>query len=112
MVLNKLLNRTLHPGFLFLTRLGEVEKALCHYNEAGKYTETKHIEQVEDVVKCLRRCDEARRSKEWNVALKETLFAISYGADSSPRVSFVSLFIPFINKEPNIASFICLVVLV
>ncbi|CAE5964533.1 unnamed protein product [Arabidopsis arenosa] len=67
-------------------RLGEVEKAMCHYNEAGKYTETKHIEQVEDVIKCLRRCDEARRSKEWNVALKETLFAMSYGADSSPRV--------------------------
>ncbi|ESQ27305.1 hypothetical protein EUTSA_v10018402mg [Eutrema salsugineum] len=67
-------------------RLGEVEKALSHYNQAGKYTETKHIEQVEDVIKCLRRCDEARRSKEWNVVLKETSFAISYGADSSPRV--------------------------
>ncbi|CAN6936321.1 unnamed protein product [Brassica oleracea var. botrytis] len=67
-------------------RLGEVEKALCHYNQAGKYTETKHIEQVEDVIKCLRRCDEARRSKEWNVVLKETCFVISYGADSSPRV--------------------------
>ncbi|CAH8309669.1 unnamed protein product [Eruca vesicaria subsp. sativa] len=67
-------------------RLGEVEKALCHYNQAGKYTETKHIEQVEDVIKCLKRCEEARRSKEWNVVLKETCFVISYGADSSPRV--------------------------
>uniref|UniRef100_A0A1J3FGM2 Inactive TPR repeat-containing thioredoxin TTL3 n=1 Tax=Noccaea caerulescens TaxID=107243 RepID=A0A1J3FGM2_NOCCA len=67
-------------------RLGEVEKALCHYNQAGKYTETKHIEQVQDVIKCLNRCDEARRSKEWNVMLKEACFAISYGADSSPRV--------------------------
>ncbi|KAL1204221.1 Inactive TPR repeat-containing thioredoxin TTL3 [Cardamine amara subsp. amara] len=67
-------------------RLGEVEKALCHYNQAGKYTETKDIEQVEDVIKCLRRCEEARRSKEWNVVLKETYFAMSYGAESSPRV--------------------------
>ncbi|CAH8356204.1 unnamed protein product [Eruca vesicaria subsp. sativa] len=67
-------------------RLGEAEKALCHYNQAGKYTETKHIEQVEDVIKCLRRCDEARRSKQWNLVLKETCFVISYGADSSPRV--------------------------
>ncbi|KFK42190.1 hypothetical protein AALP_AA2G223200 [Arabis alpina] len=67
-------------------RLGEVEKALCHYTQAGKYTETKHVEQVEDVIKCLSRCEEARRSKEWNVVLKETCFAISYGADSSPRV--------------------------
>ncbi|CAG7903315.1 unnamed protein product [Brassica rapa] len=67
-------------------RLGEAEKALCHYNQAGKYTETRHIEQVEDVIKCLRRCDEARRSKGWNILLKETCSVISYGADSSPRV--------------------------
>ncbi|RID54828.1 hypothetical protein BRARA_G02119 [Brassica rapa] len=67
-------------------RLGETEKALCHYNQAGKYTETRHIEQVEDVIKCLRRCDEARRSKGWNILLKETCSVISYGADSSPRV--------------------------
>ncbi|KAL0865895.1 hypothetical protein Bca101_045013 [Brassica carinata] len=67
-------------------RLGEVDKALCHYNQAGKYTETKHIEQVEDVINCLRMCDEARRSKQWNLLLKETCFVISCGADSSPRV--------------------------
>ncbi|CAH2067790.1 unnamed protein product [Thlaspi arvense] len=67
-------------------RLGEVEKALSHYNQAGKYTETKHIEQVEDVIKCFRRCEEARRSNEWNVVLNETCSAMSYGADSSPRV--------------------------
>ncbi|KAJ0256597.1 TPR12 [Hirschfeldia incana] len=67
-------------------RLGEAEKALCHYNQAGKYIETKHIEQVEDVIKCLRRCDEARRSKQWNVVLNETCFMISCGVDSSPRV--------------------------
>lgn len=90
MVPKELLNVIITPGFLFFNRLGEVEKALCHYNQAGKYTETKHIEQVQDVIKCLNRCDEARRSKEWNVMLKETSFAISYGADSSPRVSFLS----------------------
>ncbi|WZZ05680.1 hypothetical protein YC2023_091601 [Brassica napus] len=54
-------------------------------NTSGKYTETRHIEQVEDVIKCLRRCDEARRSKGWNILLKETCSVISYGADSSPR---------------------------
>ncbi|CAN8234003.1 unnamed protein product [Cochlearia groenlandica] len=67
-------------------KLGEVEKSLSHYNKAGKYTETKHIEQVEDVIKCLRRCEEARVTKLWNVMLKETIFAISYGANSSPKV--------------------------
>lgn len=85
--------------------MGEVEKALSHYNQAGKYTETKHIEQVEDVIKCLKRCEEARRSKEWNVVLKETCFVISYGADSSPRVSFLSCSFHIecfcINNEPK-----------
>ncbi|XP_010534068.1 PREDICTED: inactive TPR repeat-containing thioredoxin TTL3 [Tarenaya hassleriana] len=72
-------------GTLYV-RLGEAAKALEHYKRAGKHVEMKHVEQVHDVIRSIKRCEDARKSREWNILLKETSFAISYGADSSPRV--------------------------
>ncbi|KAJ7006790.1 hypothetical protein D5086_004571 [Populus alba] len=67
-------------------RLGETEKALCHYKQSGPSTDSKEVAQAQALQMHLNRCTEARKLKEWNRLLKETERSISSGADSAPQV--------------------------
>lgn len=70
-------------------RLGEAEKATYHYKHSGSLIEREDIAKAEAVQKHLNRCNEARKLKDWDGLLKETQYAISFGADSAPPVSFL-----------------------
>lgn len=69
------------------SRLGDLEKALCHYKQSGHYTDPKDVDQAQALKKCLARCSEVQKIQEWNILLKETQFAISSGANSAPQVT-------------------------
>lgn len=70
------------------SRVGDAEKALCHYKHSGPYTDSKEVDQAQALKKCLARCSEAQKVQEWNILLKETQLAISSGADSAPQVNY------------------------
>ncbi|KAJ0085283.1 hypothetical protein Patl1_08509 [Pistacia atlantica] len=70
-------------------RLGEAEKALHHYKQSGSLVDREDIAKAEALQKQLNRCNGARNLKEWSDLLKGTQFAISVGADSAPKVSFI-----------------------
>ncbi|XP_059631370.1 inactive TPR repeat-containing thioredoxin TTL3-like isoform X2 [Cornus florida] len=67
-------------------RLGEAEKALDHYIQSGPKADSNDIAQAQALIKHLSRCNEARELRDWNTLLKESLCAVSSGADSSPQI--------------------------
>ncbi|PWA93012.1 Tetratricopeptide-like helical [Artemisia annua] len=72
-------------GSLYL-RFGEVEKALRHYKCSGEKAVRQDLAKVQAVKAQLVTCSEARKHKDWKKLLKESQFAYSLGADSSPQV--------------------------
>ncbi|KAL5779667.1 hypothetical protein ACOSQ2_010404 [Xanthoceras sorbifolium] len=79
-------HRAHHRLATLYLRLGEAEKALYHYEHSGSLVKQEDIAKAEAVQKHLNRCNEARRLMEWRSLLKETHYAISFGADSAPKV--------------------------
>ncbi|CAA2993088.1 inactive TPR repeat-containing thioredoxin TTL3-like [Olea europaea subsp. europaea] len=72
-------------GKLYL-RLGEPEKALCHYKCSGRKAGNEDIVQAQALKTCLDRCTEARNLGDWKKLLNESQIALSSGADSAPLI--------------------------
>ncbi|RZC12984.1 Inactive TPR repeat-containing thioredoxin TTL3 [Glycine soja] len=65
---------------------GEMDKALYHYKQAGPEADTDQIAKVKKIQVHLNKCTEARRLGDWNKLIKETNYAVSFGADSAPHI--------------------------
>ncbi|KAI0512330.1 hypothetical protein KFK09_012969 [Dendrobium nobile] len=67
-------------------RLGEPERATKHYKLAKNEASYDDISHAKDIQIFICKCSEARKSRNWNILLKESQSAISAGADSSPQI--------------------------
>lgn len=67
-------------------RLGETDKALYHYKQAGPEADPDEIVKVKNLQVHLHKCTEARRLGDCNTLLTETSKAISSGVDSAPHI--------------------------
>ncbi|KAK2389784.1 hypothetical protein P8452_27313 [Trifolium repens] len=67
-------------------RLGETDKALYHYKQAGPEADPDEIAKVKILQAHLNKCTEAQRVGDWNTLIVETSNAISSGADSAPQI--------------------------
>ncbi|XP_019152335.1 PREDICTED: TPR repeat-containing thioredoxin TTL1 [Ipomoea nil] len=67
-------------------RLGEAEKAVCHYEKSGRKADGKDIDQAKALSIILGSCSEAQRVKDWASLLKQSQSALSLGSDSSPQI--------------------------
>nr|KYP38190.1 DnaJ isogeny subfamily C member 7 [Cajanus cajan] len=67
-------------------RLGETDKALYHYKQAGPEADPDEIAKVKKIQFHLNKCTVARRLGDWKNLIKETNYAISSGADSAPLI--------------------------
>ncbi|KAH7524416.1 hypothetical protein FEM48_Zijuj06G0116900 [Ziziphus jujuba var. spinosa] len=76
-------HRAHHRLATLYIRLGDAEKAFCHFKNSGPYTDSKGVDQALALKKSLTRCTEAQKIQDWNILLKETQFAMSSGANSA-----------------------------
>ncbi|KAL6502596.1 hypothetical protein OROHE_024249 [Orobanche hederae] len=67
-------------------RLGEPEKAVYHFKQAGSDADPDAMNKAKKVQFHLNKCTEAKRQRDWNTLLKETDFSIAAGADSAPLI--------------------------
>ncbi|GMH24208.1 hypothetical protein Nepgr_026051 [Nepenthes gracilis] len=67
-------------------RLGEANRAIYHFNQAGSEADPDAITKAKTVLVHLKKCDEAKRLKDWITVLKESGNAIAGGADSAPMM--------------------------
>lgn len=67
-------------------RLGYAENALYHLKNSGSLATVKTIELAHVLETCLKRCNEAKKCREWTALLKETMSALLAGADAAPMV--------------------------
>ncbi|GER42938.1 tetratricopeptide repeat (TPR)-containing protein [Striga asiatica] len=67
-------------------RLGEPEKAMYHFKQAGSDADPDAMNMAKKVQFHLHKCTEAKSRRDWNVLLKETDFSIAAGADSAPLI--------------------------
>ncbi|KAL8231841.1 hypothetical protein R6Q57_001619 [Mikania cordata] len=67
-------------------RLGEADKTMRHYKQAGSEAEANLITKAQTLQVHLSRCNEAKKQRDWNTLLKETNLAISAGADSALQI--------------------------
>nr|XP_043617904.1 TPR repeat-containing thioredoxin TTL4-like [Erigeron canadensis] len=67
-------------------RLGEPEKTICHYKQAGSEAEPDLITKAQNLQMHLTKCNEAKKRRDWNRLLKETSLAISSGADFALQI--------------------------
>ncbi|KAK4356661.1 hypothetical protein RND71_025632 [Anisodus tanguticus] len=67
-------------------RLGDTEKAMYHYKQAGSEGDPDVVTKTKNIRIHLNKCTEAKRQRDWNTLLKESAFAISSGADSAPQI--------------------------
>ncbi|KAH1135006.1 hypothetical protein GYH30_013025 [Glycine max] len=63
-----------------------MDKAHYHYKQAGPEADTDQIAKVKKIQVHLNKCTEARRLGDWNKLIKETNYAVSFGADSAPHI--------------------------
>lgn len=68
-------------------RLGEAEKAIYHYKQAGSDADPEDISKAKNLQTYLSRCTEARKLRDVHTLIRESGCAISVGADSAPQVS-------------------------
>ncbi|KAH6799466.1 hypothetical protein C2S51_035950 [Perilla frutescens var. frutescens] len=68
-------------------RLGEPEKGLYHFKQAGPEADPDAMNMATKVQSHLNKCMEAKRQRDWNTLLKEIGLLTSAGADSAPMVS-------------------------
>jgi len=85
--------------------LGEEEKALYHFKQAGPEADPDVMSKAKVVLGHLKKCDEAKRLKDWHTVLKEAGNAITAGADSAPMVSTGVQISYFIHDAIGIAAF-------
>ncbi|KAK9069441.1 hypothetical protein SSX86_011345 [Deinandra increscens subsp. villosa] len=67
-------------------RLGDPEKTMRHYKQAGSEAEANVITKAQKLQVHISRCNEAKKRKDWNTLLKESSLAISAGADSALQI--------------------------
>ncbi|KAJ8765752.1 hypothetical protein K2173_014874 [Erythroxylum novogranatense] len=67
-------------------RLGDAEKAVYHYRQAGPEADPDDVSKAKVLRVRLSKCTEARKHRDWNTLIKETEAAISAGADSAPQI--------------------------
>ncbi|KAI3784325.1 hypothetical protein L1987_43423 [Smallanthus sonchifolius] len=67
-------------------RLGDADKTMRHYKQAGSEAEVNLITKAQNLQVHLSRCNEAKKRRNWNTLLKETSLAISAGADSAIQI--------------------------
>ncbi|AES72229.1 putative tetratricopeptide-like helical domain-containing protein [Medicago truncatula] len=67
-------------------RLGETDKALYHYKQAGPEADPDEVAKVKILQAHLSKCTEARRLGDWNTLITETSKILSSGADSAPQI--------------------------
>ncbi|PIN18941.1 Kinesin light chain [Handroanthus impetiginosus] len=67
-------------------RLGEAEKAVYHFKQAGSDADPDAMNKAKNVQIHLNKCTEAKRVRDWNALLKETDLSIAAGADSAPLI--------------------------
>ncbi|CAK8567321.1 unnamed protein product [Lathyrus sativus] len=67
-------------------RLGETDKALYHYKQAGPEADLDEVAKVKIIQAHLNKCTEARRLGDWNTLITEASNTISSGADSAPQI--------------------------
>jgi len=67
-------------------RLGETDKTLYHYKQAGPEADPDEVAKVKILQAHLSKCTEARRLGDWNTLITETSKTLSSGADSAPQV--------------------------
>ncbi|KAK9670457.1 hypothetical protein RND81_13G203300 [Saponaria officinalis] len=68
-------------------RLGEAEKAVYHFKQAGPEADPDTTSKAKAVLSHLKKCDDAKRLKDWHTVLRESGNAIAAGADSAPMIS-------------------------
>ncbi|KAJ8769604.1 hypothetical protein K2173_005207 [Erythroxylum novogranatense] len=68
-------------------RLGDAEKAIYHYRQAGPEADPDDISKAKGLQVRLSKCTEARKQRDWNTLVKEAGAAISAGADSAPQIN-------------------------
>ncbi|KAI3767785.1 hypothetical protein L2E82_18189 [Cichorium intybus] len=64
-------------------RLGEPDKTIRHYKQAGSEAEPDLLTKAQNLQVHVNRCNEAKKQRDWNTMLKEIDLAISAGADSA-----------------------------
>ncbi|KAJ8557289.1 hypothetical protein K7X08_002914 [Anisodus acutangulus] len=67
-------------------RLGDTEKAMYHYKQAGSEGDPDVVTKAKNIQIHLNKCTEAKGQRDWNTLLKESALAISAGADSAPQI--------------------------
>ncbi|XP_047320246.1 TPR repeat-containing thioredoxin TTL4-like [Impatiens glandulifera] len=67
-------------------RLGEVEKTIYHYKHAGGDSDPDVFQKAKKLQSHLNKCTEAKKHRDWNTLLKESILAISSGADSAQQI--------------------------
>ncbi|GJR23984.1 inactive TPR repeat-containing thioredoxin TTL3-like protein [Tanacetum coccineum] len=71
-------------------RLGDPDQTTRHYKQAGSEADSGLIIKAKKLQVHLRRCNEAKKLKDWNRLIKETMLAIFAGADSALQIKSVS----------------------
>ncbi|XP_071728729.1 uncharacterized protein [Rutidosis leptorrhynchoides] len=67
-------------------RLGDADKTMRHYKQAGSEAEPDLITKARKLQGHFSRCNEAKKRRDWNTLIKETSIAISAGADSALQI--------------------------
>ncbi|KNA03755.1 hypothetical protein SOVF_206100 [Spinacia oleracea] len=67
-------------------RLGEAEKAMTHFKQAGPDADPDTISKAKAILAHLKKCEDAKRLKDWHTVLRESANAIAAGADSAPMI--------------------------
>ncbi|KAG4175703.1 hypothetical protein ERO13_A11G200264v2 [Gossypium hirsutum] len=67
-------------------RLGEVEKAIYHYNQVGPEADPNDITKAKTLQSHLNKCTEAKIQRDWKNLIKETDSTINGGEDSAPQI--------------------------
>ncbi|KAL7089978.1 hypothetical protein ACP275_12G010800 [Erythranthe tilingii] len=67
-------------------RLGEPEKAVYHFKQAGVEADPDAINKAKEVQFHLNKCTDAKRQQDLNTLVKESGLSISVGADSAPLI--------------------------
>ncbi|XP_057783784.1 inactive TPR repeat-containing thioredoxin TTL3-like [Salvia miltiorrhiza] len=71
---------------LIYLRLGEAERALYHFKQAGSDADPDAINRANQVLIHLNKCTDAKRHRDWTTLLKESVLAVDAGADSAPSI--------------------------
>ncbi|KAL2528219.1 tetratricopeptide repeat (TPR)-containing protein [Forsythia ovata] len=67
-------------------RLGDAEKAIYHFKNAGVEADPDVVNKAKNVLFHLNKCTEAKRQRDWKTLQKESGLAIEAGADSAPLI--------------------------